>query len=782
MAEVPSRRHSADLKELASAELPTVIQAGVEELRTAFPDAGVRCLSWNDNYIAVVMELSVDLPSRGPVDDLDIRAVEPVLLLLHKRRYPRTVPLAYSDRKDFPAARLPHLIPTATPDLTAFCLHRGNLDDWFAEHSLTNFVGRGRGWLRDAASNRLMREEDRFEGTRIEDAIGIIVYPPEELISTVEDRWKDSGGEPGTCYVMVTLLENQPAKKFFPARISYRVDFAFPERPSGALIDLFQRYNRVVGQQPQEDRLLLGLLVWPRRTPVVEYFGSVPTSYGGLKDFCNRLGIDLEAAVEDYHSVGAQLLGGVPLVVAVLRPQLLIGASSAVELLHFTILASEQYCEGDGRWKDEAPVLTLSHRTPLTVAFAREMSREPGESSSPFALVGCGAVGSKLSLHLARAGHVRQVLIDPANLSPHHLVRHGLPPEYVGKNKAEALAAYIASTYRLDREHLAIRTHEVSIYDLFDGSAELGEIPFIIDATASSAVASALIAEGALPAGVHYSRCEITDEGRLGLLLWEGPARNPRLDDLQACLFSLGQGGGSIMRWLQRHRRVQQEERAAALEEIGIGISCSSTTLRLADDVVSFHASLFSATYKLRDRWAKEPMGRIQISVLDVGDVAGAGAQTVMVPPVTVLAGHGSGKWEVRVHWHALEKITAWMKKAGKRETGGLLLGFAHKKRKIIYVTDALPPSRDSKGTPYAFKRGVKDYPEILDEVAARTGDLIGYVGEWHTHPDGPADLSPTDLRAVEEIRRNLDVAGLPTHIIVCARDGIGSFVFSPDD
>lgn len=773
--------HSTGRPELPLEELPIAIQKGLEELRLAFPGSNVRCRSWNPNYVAVALNVPVDLPSRGPVDDIDIRPTEPVILLFHKTRFPRKPPIVYSDRKDFPTARLPHLNPTSPGMPASLCLHRGSLDDWFAEHSLPDLVGRVRAWLRDAAASRLIRQEDRFEGTRISDPIGIVIYPPADLIEAVEKCWNESGGQAGNCFLMVTFLKNEVAKEHYPSRLSYRVDFPLPGPPTGKLVDLFGKYNRAMGERPQEDKLLFGLLVWSPQAPLAEYFGSLPSSYGELKDFCKRLGIELEDAVADYRDIGAQLLGGVPIIVALLRSQPLIGSNSPVELLHFSVLASDEHCEDDGRWKEDAPVLVLSHRTPLTVAFASEMSREDVPDPSSFALVGCGAVGSKLSLHLARAGHVSQTLIDEADLSPHHLVRHGLAPEYVGKNKAEALKEYIISTYRLDQGSLNIRAYPRSIYDLLERPEELAGIPYLVDATASSAVLSALVAEDGLPGGVHYSRCEIADEGRLGLLFWEGQERNPRVDDLQALLFNFGQHVPAVTRWLVAHQRERQEERAAALEEIGIGMSCSSTTLRLADDVVSFHASLFSAAYKERELWARENAGKIQISLLSVEDAVSTSTNTVVVPPVIVLAANGRADWQVRVQAQVQQKVSVWTKKAGRKETGGLLLGLAHKKRKIIYVTDVLPPSRDSKGTPYAFKRGVKDYPEILDAIEARTGGLIGYVGEWHTHPDGLASLSDPDLRAVKEIRAHLDLAGLPTHIMVFADDQIASFVFTPD-
>lgn len=774
--------YSSGLKTLPIEELPEPVQKGVQELQAAVPSSAVTCLHWNENYIALSLTISVDLPTGGAVNDIDIREHEPVLFLFHRSRYPRTPPIVYSNRKDFPVERLPHLNVGSPRRPASLCLHRGSLRDWFAEHSLADLAGRVRGWLRDAASNRLIREEDRFEGTRIQDAAGAMIYPPAELISHVERRWEESGGDSGYSFLMTTLLKNKSVKEHYSNQISYQINFPFPESPAGKVVEVFRKYNRIIGEAPDEDKLLFGLLVWGRQTPLAEYFGALPSNFAELKAFSARIGVPLETAVEAYLGISAQILGGVPLVIALPRPQKLIGTDSCVEMLHLAVLASDEYSEEDGRWKDEAPVLVLSHRNPLTVTFARNLSWEEPRTPSQLALVGCGAVGSRVSLHLAKAGHCHQTLIDEADLFPHHLVRHGLPPYYVGKNKADALKEYITSIYRLDQDALKVHSLPVSFDHILEKPETLEGVPFLIDATASPAVLNDLILTTVLPKSLHYSRCEIADEGRLGLLFWEGRGRNPRIDDLQAILFDLGQQVPIVAQWLARHRKEQEGERAAALEEIGIGVSCSSTTLRLADDIVSFHAAVFSVAYKQRDLWMDEGRGKIQLSMLQRDNVIGTQTLTFGVPPVLILNAKINPSWQVRIHARAIDNIKNLMKRAGRRETGGLLMGQAHKKRKVIYVTDMLPPSKDSKGTPYAFKRGVKDYPEILDRIEASTGGLIGYVGEWHTHPQGPAALSATDHQAVKSIRKHLDSAGLPTHILVFGKEEIASFVFAEDN
>lgn len=67
------------------------------------------------------------------------------------------------------------------------------------------------------------------------------------------------------------------------------------------------------------------------------------------------------------------------------------------------------------------------------------------------AFVGLGSVGSEMALHLGRGcgvGHL--FFIDGGTLQTHNLMRHALPPEYVGANKADAMADFLSSVPGID--------------------------------------------------------------------------------------------------------------------------------------------------------------------------------------------------------------------------------------------------------------------------------------------------------------------------------------------
>ena len=56
-------------------------------------------------------------------------------------------------------------------------------------------------------------------------------------------------------------------------------------------------------------------------------------------------------------------------------------------------------------------------------------------------LVGAGAIGSQVSMILAREGRFSWTVVDDDKLLPHNLARHSLEFEDLGKPKAVALSA-----------------------------------------------------------------------------------------------------------------------------------------------------------------------------------------------------------------------------------------------------------------------------------------------------------------------------------------------------
>ena len=83
---------------------------------------------------------------------------------------------------------------------------------------------------------------------------------------------------------------------------------------------------------------------------------------------------------------------------------------------------------------------------------------------------------------------------------------------------------------------------------------------------------------------------------------------------------------------------------------------------------------------------------------------------------------------------------------AGKYETGGYLIGQCNLKTNTIHVVDTIEAPEDTihRGDYLVLgKAGVK---KKLSQIERRSGATFGYVGEWHSHPNGPCGFSATDF------------------------------------
>lgn len=69
-----------------------------------------------------------------------------------------------------------------------------------------------------------------------------------------------------------------------------------------------------------------------------------------------------------------------------------------------------------------------------------------------------------------------------------------------------------------------------------------------------------------------------------------------------------------------------------------------------------------------------------------------------------------------------------------KLEAGGILLGY---RRGIhLHVSFATEPKTADKRTRLSFMRKDSYHQAYADDLWEKSGELIGYLGEWHTHPE----------------------------------------------
>ncbi|KAF0239870.1 MAG: ThiF, partial [bacterium] len=520
-----------------------------------------------------------------------------IMLVFHREYYPLEVPQARSNRKDLPSNKLPHLNPVSLGQPPWLCLHRGNLNDWFAEHTLEDLIKRVRGWFRDAACNRLIPEGDRFEPTRFMNSIGSIVFNIKQIENLLISNWETNRGNQDYGFLWVDFLNKDTLDLSVNDRFPVEVILPLAKNTNLAPIkNMTRRVNRLVDQNDALTPMCIGIVCWSKKDNItVDYFGELPTTLEGLLNFCQKYGLLLDLALKDYTGQDLQFLNGIPIILAINRPQPLINTESSVEYLCFLLNGQELAMQENTFQPGTAFVGPLLHRFPLVPERAAEIAGLNNNCiTDQILFLGCGALGSKIELHFGRSGYVNFTLVDYDELYPHNFVRHALLANHNGSNKAKAVKKAIDAIFDAV-VNSTIVADSSSALDWVIGSKKekLSEFKLLVDATASGVVFEAVVS-GYLPDNLQVSRCEISDFGNMGILYIEGLNRTPRLDDLQVSLFDMAIDNAVIQEWLNRERKQREQLVGPALDEIAIGISCASDTMRLSDDVVSSHAANIS--------------------------------------------------------------------------------------------------------------------------------------------------------------------------------------------
>ena len=125
----------------------------------------------------------------------------------------------------------------------------------------------------------------------------------------------------------------------------------------------------------------------------------------------------------------------------------------------------------------------------------------------------------------------------------------------------------------------------------------------------------------------------------------------------------------------------------------------------------------------------------------------------------------------VALDLHVHEDVQASLAKLPPRpwEVGGWLLGYWSVDRSAIVVTHSTPSA--SRGTPFGVTISGHGHRRLFDEIYDRTGGRATFIGDWHTHPAGPAQPSLRDLRALAQLASDPDY-GTPMPLIAITAIG----------
>ena len=379
-------------------------------------------------------------------------------------------------------------------------------------------------------------------------------------------------------------------------------------------------------------------------------------------------------------------------------------------------------------------------------AFSKKLARRSNglrETSGDRSLtvIGAGALGSPVLTNLTRCGEGRLTIIDDDVLHPHNLARHALGGEYVGWNKAEALASSLGglmsdpSWAKPIVANALFPNRKAEELETAYQDADL-----ILDLAASVPVSRHLI--HGVSSEARRASLFLNPSGKALTLLAEDADRSVPLDVLE----------------MQFYRAIARDSNLASLldhpNRSRTGQSCRDVSAEISQDDIVVHGGTGSRAIR---QLAEHEGAQIRTWLLDEK----GNCQLVMDIEPQSPTQRSQGDWKVLWDAELVETLARLREVRLPNETGGVLVGSCDRSRKILYVVDALPSPPDTKELRTSYIRGTKGLMQQARRIRRVTDAGLDYVGEWHSHPRGHSpEPSDRDRKLLDWIRAGMEEAG----------------------
>lgn len=689
--------------ECTLSDVPLCVQEDVKRVArmdgVSFDDIYYR---YNDSVV-VRLVLSLELPTRYDETTALVRSEEPVYVEFFSD-YPDRVPRVFIGRNDFDFDHTPHIY-IEKDGMRPICLFRGNGDEWFANMEIEDFIKHLRSWYEDLASGVNIEDGGEFEPLRLEGYTATMSYDYERLSDEI-DKADELSEE--KFLVIYQRLE----KKLI--------------RLTGDNLWLLKMPG--LGKKD----VILGAVCHDSSKKSCDRYDVVlPRTFLELQEYANKHGVEIDAAVNDILSKIDGDTSCFIIILAIRRSKKLIGVNSYYQFVNFEIVRDK---DTDGQYvlTPSSKVQFHRHESPFTTKKAHEISKLNTEITPSLIIAGCGALGSKIAMHLVRAGINNILFSDPDTMSEHNLSRHVLFYDSVLKNKAYEMESVTNLMYYHEQSK-AEASHKIIKSILEDADVISKRRPdYLLDFTASKVVHNQLVNIEKRPTAISAA---IFDNGKFGLLLCEGNGGGVRLDDLMVTVFAQYKTDPFVSDYLMREKGLSNEP--ASLLNVGLG--CNSETFILADDVISLYAASMSITIK-NIFAGNHTDGGCWMYMTDTD-----GCLKVQKIEVPQFYCYDMDTWKVRISDQVVKDIVDQAEEAGINETGGYLLGQCNLKTNTIHVMDTIEAPEDTIHRGDYLVLGKAGIRKKLSQVERRSGATFGYVGEWHSHPNGPNEFSVVD-------------------------------------
>ena len=689
--------------------------------------------------IEVQFDMNVELPQAYKSEGVSPTGVKSreAIWMDFPANYPMRAPKVWL-RKDFPRNH-PHINPGSADTRVNPCLDEVNLDEVLHEgEGLNEILDQLSHWLSNAASGSLMSDSQGWEPVRRDLLPGVVSVDLVKLRKVISEY-------AGAAFFYFVYMRTASFGELYGWIDSQHHFLNTPLSGFRGKVGLLNRNGNI------ETRQTVAIMCWANKKQIEnQYEPETITNYGQLNTRAKKVGFQqsLYSRISSIKAPPSEL-DSILIVFAVRRPIPVIGENTNIELLPYILNC--QY-DDEGSLLSNSPVIPVGLYDQCSPSLLKTMSGIQDEGNiGTVVQLGCGSLGSKITLHLARAGFESFHLIDSGLMAPHNNARHALvskkmlPPAYKAELLESTLKEMGCDVKSDSKNIIEFIENRKNGKKVFPASTKL-----IIDSTASLSVRHALntVATAKFPGRLLMT--SIYSSGSLGLMALEGTKRNPRIDDLILYAHQLSVDGNKEARLL-----VNSEELSA--QRTGQG--CGTKTMVMTDARLSMHAAGM-AEYIIR--LMKEAFPISGALFLGVSDQSGLGISWHQwtQPKTTII---DSGDWTVRILPDANEAIKEHSKAGHPMETGGVLIGHISMYLHTFTVTHVLPAPSDSQFERTRFVLGTQALKNKIQKIQSSSKGLLSCIGTWHSHPSGGAAsvIDHVTMQHLFNQRKSVPVLGL---------------------
>ncbi len=406
------------------------------------------------------------------------------------------------------------------------------------------------------------------------------------------------------------------------------------------------------------------------------------------------------------------------------------------------------------------PIEVMNPSFDLTAELAAAYNGYTTPTGQAIVVIGAGALGSQVLSNLARTGEAIAGIVDNDRIFPHNMARHAVwDHKLVGWPKAKAAAFMVERLTPDERKPLALQINaaapsgdEVAAY-----TQALADADVILDMAASVPVSRRLALDETSKA--RRMSAFLNPRGQDLVILCEDRDRMVKLDQLELNYYAAVATDAALVDHLQLPANTRYAR------------SCREVTAHLPQTNVALHAAIAADIVHSR---VDDPSALATIWQIDPRTMSVSRNEMDVRPMLEF----GSSGWTILVAPQLIESMRAARAARLPAETGGVLLGDFDTSRGRIYLASSIPSPEDSKESPGSYIRGSFGLQKLVEDIGKCTLDMIQYVGEWHSHPDGAgAGPSRDDLVLYGHLSSEMQVEGYPPVMVIVAAEQLGLLV-----